>query len=149
MTAQADAKAGKTANKPVIRRPPRATVPAAAAATAPAAADDDEIIELTPGAPEGEEPEPERVALFKIGGDVYTMLANPTLALARQAMDVAYDRGEAYAEVFVMREMLGEEAYRALLGNKSLKGPQLNAITARVTKRLYGALERESARPNP
>lgn len=129
--------------RPGVGRPRRA-LPAAAAAAAVDA--DDAIIELTEDDPE--EAPPERVALFKIGGEVYTMLKDPPLTLALQARNVGFERGEGYAEIFVMREMLGEGAYRALLGNSSLKGRQLEAITKRVTTTLFGVLERESASPN-
>jgi len=60
---------------------------------------------------------------------------------------LSYDRGAGYAEIFIMREMLGEGAYRTLLATRSLKGAQLQTITQRVTTRLFGALERESASP--
>jgi hypothetical protein len=131
-------------NKPRVRRPPRA-LPAAASAAA-AAAEDDAIIEISEDDPE--EAPPEREPLFSIGDEVYTMLKDPPLTLAMQARNVGYERGEGYAEIFLMREMLGEDAYRALLANRSLKGPQLQAITARVSKRLFGVLERETASPN-
>jgi len=128
------------ANKPAVRRPPRA-LPAAAGDA------DDELIEISADDPE-HEPEPERVPVFKIGDEVYTMLKDPPLTLALKARNVGYERGEGYAEIFVMREMLGEDSYRALLDNQSLKGRQLEAITARVTRRLFGALEREMKDPN-
>lgn len=134
------AQARATANKPAIRRPPRA-LPAAAAA----GIDDEELIEISVDDPEQE---PERVPLFKIGDTVYTMLADPPLTLAMEAMDVSYERGQGFGEVFIMREMLGEQAYRALLGSKSLKGPQYKEIAERITKRVYGVLEREGGSPN-
>lgn len=140
MAAQAQAKA-----KSAAPRRPRAALPAAA----PAAAADDSIIELTADDPEEETPEPERVPLFKIGDITYTMLADPPLTLAMKALDVSYERGQGFGEVFIMREMLGEETYRALLGNRALKGPQYAAIMGRVTQRLYGVLEREGGSPNP
>jgi len=138
MAAQVNASGKQAAKRPAR---PRTATPAAIAAAA-----DDDIIEISPDDPEQE---PERVPLFKIGETVYTMLADPPLTLAMEAMDVSYERGQGFGEVFVMREMLGEEAYRALLGSKSLKGPQYKAITDKVTGRLYGVLESEGGSPNP
>lgn len=128
--------------RPGVGRPRRA-LPAAAAVAA--GGEDDAIIEISEDDPEQE---PERVAVFKIGDEVYTMLKDPPLTLALEARDVGYERGAGYAEIFVMREMLGLDAYRALLASRSLKGAQLNAVTERVTKRLFGVLEKESASPN-
>lgn len=138
MAAQVEA-----SSRPGVGRPRRALPAAAASAAAEA---DDAIIEISADDPE--EAPPERVPLFSIGDEVYTMLADPPLTLALEARNVGYERGDGYAEIFVMREMLGLDAYRALLANRSLKGAQLAAITARVSRRLFGVLERETASPN-
>lgn len=96
--------------------------------------------------------EPERVPVFAIGDDVYTMLADPPASLPLRAMEIAEQRGATQysvglADVYIMREMLGSEGYRALLNSKTLKRGQFVAITRRVMEAAMGALEDDGS-PN-
>jgi hypothetical protein len=102
---------------------------------------------------DGEPEEAEREAVFSIGDKVHTMLAHPSPTIAATAADLAYRRGgtdQAYglAAVYVMREMLGESSYRALLNAKRLTKDQYKAIIKTVTERAYGVLEEEDGSPN-
>lgn len=134
----AKASAPGAPKRPGTRRPP-SRIPAG----------DDGIVRIDDAGPDGEpEPEPERVPAFAIGDKVYTMLAHPPLTLAIEALDMQYRRGEGFAEVFVMRSMLGPEAYRALLSAKRMTRPQFNAITQKISTAVYGTLEEEEADPN-
>lgn len=139
-----------TARSPKPRPRPKALPPA----PLPEPDDDGDVIDLGDG--EGEA-EPERVPLFRIGETVYTMLKDPPLSLALKALDMQSrrvseseeDRADAQgvANAYVMREMLGEQAYRALLSSRTLTASQWAAITGRVTRRVLGALERDDS-PN-
>jgi len=123
-------------------RPPRPEIPAADNGY------DDALIRLD----EEPEAEPERVPVFAIGDTVYTMLANPPASLALRAMELAERRGATevsvgLADVQIMRDMLGEEAYRALLDSKTLTRKQYTVITQKVMKAAMGSLE-DDGRPN-
>jgi hypothetical protein len=87
------------------------------------------------------------VAVFSIGSTVYTVPAEPPVSLALKALDLQYRRGGAWAEVFIMREMLGETGYRALLDCKTLTRDQYAAITAAIRSLAFGDQEDDS--PNP
>jgi hypothetical protein len=104
---------------------------------------------------EGDEdtPEPAREDVFAIGETGHSMLADPPVTIATQALDLAYrmgggQTGIGYATVFIMREMLGDESYEALLNSKRITAAQYKAITEAVTMRAYSALEDEDGNPN-
>lgn len=114
------------------------------------AGDDDEIIDL--GEPAAPGPEPEREPVFRIGDTVHTMLKDPPASIALKSLDLAYERGggldaQGFAQVYVMREMLGEESYRALLDFPGLTGPQFTRIMGKVVTRAMGAMEMDGT-PN-
>jgi len=122
------------------RRPPSTSWPAS---------DGEEVIDIS-AEPEGE---PERVLLFRIGGVEYTMLKNPPPSIGLAALDLADRRGGspqsvALADVYVMREMLGEESYRALLNCKTMDRDQYLRIVGRVMRSAMGAIEDEDGSPN-
>lgn len=137
----ATAKASPAAKRP--RRPvPQRIVPLPD--------DDDEVVDLAEPDPESE---PERVPVFKIGGTVHTMLAEPGPGVALRALELAERRGAsvqavAFADVQIMRDMLGEESYRALLDCKTMTRDQYLKIVARVMSRAMGALEDRDGSPN-
>lgn len=112
--------------------------------------EDDEVIDL--GEPDPET-EPERELLFRIAGTEHTMLKEPPPALALSALELAERRGGteqavAFADVYIMREMLGDKSYRALLGCKTMTRAQYIKIVNRVMTRAMGALEDEDGSPN-
>ncbi len=116
----------------------------------PPADDDDEVIDLAEPDPDTE---PERVPLFKIGDTVHTMLADPGPSVALRAMELAEQRGATplavgFADVYIMREMLGEKSYRALLDCRTMTRGQYLKIVGKVMKLAMGALEDEGGSPN-
>lgn len=113
-------------------------------------AQDTEVVRIDDGP---EDAEPERELVFMIGETEHTMLADPSPTLPMRALDIAYQRGgtdQAFgvAAVFLMREMLGEESYRALLNAKRITKAQYKAIIEKVTVRAYSALEDGDGSPN-
>lgn len=97
---------------------------------------------------EGEElPEPERVPVFQIGDDVYTMLAESPPTLGIETLDYADRKGGAgYGEIYLLREMLGSEGLNALLnaGKKRwITKAQYEAITRRVMAVALGVEEED------
>lgn len=95
-----------------------------------------------------EQPEPERVPLFQVGDQMYYMLKEPPYDLGLESLDVADRKGGAgYAEIFVIKTMIGSEALNALFDARKkgwLKKPQFDAIMKRVSDAVYGALEDDS-----
>lgn len=134
-------------------RSPRATAKPKAPPKRPpalpsAAGDDDEVIDLSAGP----EAEPERIPVFRIGDTVHTMLKNPPLTVVMSALELAERRGGTpqaigFADVDIMRQMLGTESYRALLDCKTITRDQYLKIVGRVMKRALGAAEDDSS-PN-
>jgi hypothetical protein len=118
--------------------------------TAPEPDDDGEVIGIAEDDPEAE---PEREPVFSIGETVHTMLKDPPPSLALSAIELAERRGGSpqaigLADIYVMREMLGEQSYRSLLNCRTMTRAQYLKITGRVLKRAMGALEDEDGSPN-
>ena len=112
---------------------------------APEEEPDGDIVSIGP--PEDDDSEPSRVALFEIGGTVYTMLSSPPPTLGIDAIRVSESKGNiGFAEVHVLREMMGDDALNALIaaGRRGwLKPGQYQAIVRRVHETALGALEAE------
>jgi hypothetical protein len=116
----------------------------------PTPADDTQVISI--GAPDPEA-EPERVPVFSIGDEHHTMLKDPGPTIVLRALELAERRGGteqavAFADVQIMRDMLGEPSYRALLDCRTLTRGQYVQIVERVMTRAMGALEDEDGSPN-
>lgn len=95
--------------------------------------------------------EPERVPIFSIGDDVYTMLKEAPPTLGIETIDYADRKGGAgYGEIYLLRLMLGSDGLNALLdaGKKRwIKKAQYDAITRRVMATALGVEEEDL--PNP
>jgi hypothetical protein len=106
------------------------------------------IVSIGPAGDDEEAPEPERVPVFEIAGKVYTMLKEPPLTLSLESLQVADEKGGAgYAEIYVIREMIGSDALNALFDARKkgwLKKPQLDAIMKRVQAAAFGPAEDDS-----
>jgi len=128
--------------KPARPRPPARVLPPV---------DDEEVIALDEDG--DDEPEPARVPVFSIGEQLHTMIADPPPSLALSALELAERRGGtpqaiALADVFIMRAMLGEPSYRALLASRKMTRTQYLKIVAKVMKKAMGALEDGDGSPN-
>lgn len=62
------------------------------------------------------------------------------------ALDVAANAGELAAEVFAMKEVLGEDGYEALLNNDELEEEDFDAISEQISQRVLGKSNRRSRR---
>jgi hypothetical protein len=80
----------------------------------------------------------ERVPLFSIGKDTYSIPKNPpaswTLEATRLAMDP--DFGEASALEYVMNKMLGEDGYTALSSCDTLTAGDLETIVEVIVSKV-------------
>src|SRR5487761_14885 len=124
----ATARAGTAKPKGPPRRPRPALPPA----------EPDVIVSIGPAEGDDEEaPEPERVPIFEIAGKDYTMLKEAPFTMSIESLQVADLKGGAgYAEIYVIREMIGSDALNALFAARKkgwLKRPQFDAIMKRVS----------------
>lgn len=71
-----------------------------------------------------------------------TVPYNLTLA----TLEVAAEAGELAAEVFAMKEILGEDGYEALLANDELEEEDFDAIAEQISTRVMGKGNRRSRR---
>ena|ERR1700722_1431440 len=137
----ATARTPRTAAKPKPAAPPRRALPSSMPADAP-------VIIGIPLPDEDEElPEPERVPVFQIGDDVYTMLKESPPTLGIESLDYADRRGGAgFGEIYLLRVMLGSDGLNALLdaGKKRwITKAQYEAITRRVMAAALGVEEED------
>lgn len=79
--------------------------------------------------------------LFSIDGVMYQIPSYPSGSVTLQFLEIARAEGELPAIGWVMREMLGKDGHKALLGCKALSGKQLQDITDIVVAKVNGVLE--------
>lgn len=85
----------------------------------------------------------ERIPLFSIDGQEYTMPAEIGAELALAAIDRLRTMPAEAVEAWLLEEVVGSKAYRALLGCKGLKRHQLKAVMVAVREHVMGPLEEE------
>lgn len=85
----------------------------------------------------------DRVDLFELGGKMYTMPAEVPGSLALEAMEIFRRQGDAAASAWLLKEVIGEEAYGALRTCKTLRKEDLQAIQKIVSEHVFGSPEGE------
>lgn len=114
----------------------------AAPRPAPALADD--LDEFEPiHIPADEDVVEERVPLFYIGEDEYTIPKEIPPGYALEYLRVAAQVGEQLAAPTLLTRVLGEDAYMALETSRGLKEKQLTQIIDLIVKRALGSSEKE------
>ncbi len=83
----------------------------------------------------------ERVPLFYIDDQVYTIAAKPRPNVALRYMYTLKTRGEQIATAQLLEDLLGHDAYLALMDHDDLEQEQLTAIMQIAQKLTMGALE--------
>jgi hypothetical protein len=86
-------------------------------------------------------PEAELVPLFSIDGQVYSIPAEVSASMALRVLDEARRSGMEAAMSGALEELLGAEAYQALLHCTSLTTAHLEAIMDAVQGHVLGGLE--------
>lgn len=127
-----------TKKAPAKKSAPQARSLAVAARTAPAPF---EPLRLS-SAPEEE---PELVDLFEVDGTMYSVPSKPSASITLMYLDAAESLGPQAANLYVLREMLGEEGYRALSTCRSLTEPQLTWVVETVQGLVLGTIEAPKA----
>lgn len=88
----------------------------------------------------------ERVPLFYIGDDEYTIPTNIPRGVALQYLRQAGEVGHELATAPLLIRVLGEDAYLALEESKGLTGEQLNSIVDIIVKEALGEQEGEKGK---
>jgi hypothetical protein len=88
-----------------------------------------------------DQPEVELIPLFSIDGEVYSIPAEVSASMALRVLDTARREGMEAAMSGALEELLGPDAYQALLHCKSLTTDHLEAIMAGVQGHVLGGLD--------
>lgn len=83
----------------------------------------------------------ERVPLFYIGDDEYTIPKNISRSVALQYLRQASEVGHELATAPLLIRVLGEDAYMALEESKGLTGEQMDQIVDIIVKEALGKQE--------
>jgi len=103
---------------------------------------DQDIIKLpSTRTAEGEEVEVPMEPLFELDDDIYQIPARPSAGMALGYLERQTEQGPDAAIHWMMTEMLGHEGYDALKNHPSLDREVLDAIIARVEKKVLGGME--------
>lgn len=81
------------------------------------------------------------IPLFSIDGVVYSIPAEVSASMALRVLDESRKNGQEAAMAGALEELLGEDAYQALLSCKSLKVSDLEKIMEAVQVHVLGDLE--------
>lgn len=87
----------------------------------------------------------DREPLFYIDDTEYTIPKRPRANLSLQFLDMVKSEGTDYASAWLMEEMLGTDAYEALMKLDTLEPDQLQQITDLCQKKVLGKLEQNRA----
>lgn len=130
----------KGTKSPVKRAAPRAR-PGRAALEGQASGAPFEPLRLS-SAPEEA---PEMVDLFEIDDTMYSVPRRPSASIGLRYLDAAETLGPQAANLYVLREMLGEDGYRALSSCKALTDPQLAWVVETIHGLVLGTIEAPKA----
>lgn len=83
----------------------------------------------------------ERVEVFSVNGTPYTAPANPGSAFALQYLSYKREHGEDEAVDWLLRKMLGDDGYAALVGFDNLQDTQLLTVFQVCLDLALGAIE--------
>jgi hypothetical protein len=90
--------------------------------------------------------EEERIPLFYIGDDEYTIPKLIPTGVALQYLRIAGERGQEFAAPILLTRVLGEDAYKALENSKGLKDDQLERIIQLVIDLALGRREKKEGK---
>lgn len=87
----------------------------------------------------------EMVDLFEVDGVMYQVPRKPSAGVSLQYLDVIEQYGEAAANMFILREMLGPDGYKALSGCKTLGAEHLEWLVQTIQGLVMGTVEAPKA----
>jgi hypothetical protein len=85
------------------------------------------------------------VELFRLGGRVFAIPEKARVNVALKYLWMAKTKGEEVAGQWMLEQLLGDEAYQALMEFDDLEPGQLAAILAAAQKVVLGSLEQGKA----
>ena len=88
-----------------------------------------------------DEKDVETEVLFSIDGEDYTIPTEVPAVIGLRFLDVAAEEGDAAGIRWLMREVLGDKGWMALLACDAVKGEQLAQIMQVVRDKAVGTLE--------
>lgn len=97
------------------------------------------VLSSTPDAPV------EMVDLFEVDGVMYQVPRHPSASVSLQYLDVIEQYGEAAANMYILRETLGPEGYKALSNCKTLQGEHLEWLVQTIQGLVLGTVEAPKA----
>lgn len=84
-----------------------------------------------------------REKLFEIDGKEYTIPVELGGEIGLRATRLAEEKGEIAAELFVIDQTIGREAYDALCAVENLPKTTLSAIMSVCREKVFGGMEQE------
>ena len=88
---------------------------------------------------------PEMIDLFEIDGTMHRVPRKPSASIGLRYLDAAETLGPQAANLYVLRDMLGEDGYRALSTCKTLTDEQLAWVVETIQGLVLGTIEAPKA----
>jgi hypothetical protein len=88
--------------------------------------------------PKGRE---KRVILFYIDDVAYSVPSKPGAETGLQYLDIVANRGQEIGIAFMLKTMLGDDGYKALLNYRDLDPADLQAVIVKASEIMNGAME--------
>jgi hypothetical protein len=85
------------------------------------------------------------VDLFEVDGVMYQVPRKPSAGIALKYLEATEQVGEGAANLYVLREMLGEDGYTALSDCKTLTDEHLKWVAETVVGLVLGTVEAPKA----
>lgn len=90
---------------------------------------------------EGSDSPDELVTLFKLEGHEFKVSANPRASVALKGLNYVEKYGPELANMMMLKDLLGEEAFEKLSNYEKLTPKQLAAIVDLAYKLCFGSIE--------
>lgn len=91
--------------------------------------------------PEDVKDEAEQVELFSLDGQMYSIPAKPKVNIALKYLRLVRQQGQEVAAGWLLEELLGTEAYEALMDFEDLTEEQLETVMMVAQTAILGAME--------
>lgn len=98
-------------------------------------------VDLDKGRMESPGPSEERVEIFKLNGESYTIPRKPKVNIALRYLREVRTLGQELAVGKLLEDMLGIEGYNALMEYEELTAEQLQQVILVTTRIVMGSLE--------
>jgi hypothetical protein len=83
-----------------------------------------------------------REPLFELDGVEYSVLVNPGPNVGLTFMEIQTESGQEAAVVYLLKAMLGEEAFKALAASPDVSESEYELLMAEISERAMAAQEK-------